>query len=75
MAETKRARGAAARLAGAELPRWRFIGVGSSAAPRLIQHGIGSGRQPAACVVHWEGLHGLSVAGSEVSGGEAALRW
>ena len=35
MAETKRARGAAARLAGAELPRRRFTVVGSSAAPRL----------------------------------------
>ena len=35
MAETKRARGAAAMLAGAELPRRRFTGVGSSAAPGL----------------------------------------
>ena len=35
MTETKRARGAAARLAGAELPRWRFIEVGSSAVPGL----------------------------------------
>ena len=35
MAETKRARGAAARLAGAEIPRRRFTGVGSSAAPGL----------------------------------------
>ena len=35
MAETKRARGAAARHTGAELPRWPFTGVGSSAAPGL----------------------------------------
>jgi len=41
----------------------------------LIQHEIGSGRQPDACVNHWEELHGLSVAGAEISGGEAALRW
>ena len=35
MAETKRARGEAARLTGAELQRRRFTGVGSSAAPGL----------------------------------------
>ena len=35
MAETKRARGEAARLTGAELQRRRFTGVGSSATPRL----------------------------------------
>ena len=35
MVETKRARGAAVMLAGAELPRRRFTGVGSSAAPGL----------------------------------------
>jgi len=35
MAETKRVRAAVARLAGVELPRRRFTGVGSSAAPGL----------------------------------------
>ena len=35
MAETKRARGAAARLTGAKLPRRRFTRVGSSAGPGL----------------------------------------
>ena len=35
MAEIKRARGVAARLAAVELPRRRFTGVGSSAAPGL----------------------------------------
>ena len=44
-----------------------------SAFPWLIWAVVWLWGMPVARVIHWEWLRGLSVAGAEVSGGEAAL--
>ena len=57
MAETKRARGAAARLAGLESPRRNFAGNSSEldnpAFPGSNRSKLGSGMLLTPCVIHW----------------------
>ena len=57
MAETKRARGAAARLAGLESPRRNFAGNSSEldnpAFPESNRSKLGSGMLLTPCVIHW----------------------
>ena len=57
MAETKRARGAAARLAGLESPRRNFAGNSSKldnpAFPGSNRSKLGSGMLLTPCVIHW----------------------
>ena len=57
MAETKRARGAAARLAGLESPRRSFTGNSSEldnpVFPGSNRSKLGSGMLLTPCVIHW----------------------
>ena len=57
MAETKRARGAAARLAGLESPRRSFAGnspgLVNPAFPGQNRSELGSGMLLTPCVIHW----------------------